>query len=214
MKIFINTFIIVIILFIIPFSLNAQSSINIDAYGTFLVQDGLVREIPSEYPISSVYFWENYLILYCDTVVGFYIYNIETEAISRRHEGTVNKLERNSNNLIILFTDTSRGFYNWSYWNIELEKNNLTVNNYIRVYYDNRYIEEIDGKPMYERFQDSCDQWTSRTLINERTFQYSGKNYFLNITYGNNIDLRYEMPVVEGGVNNIFVVLVNVYRGR
>ena len=199
-KIFKYTFIILFILFHMN-GLYAQASISLNANGTFLIFDGLVIEIQTEHKINSCYFWEDYIVLNGDGIIGFYLYNIGTGAVSDLIYGSIVILDKSAT-LKVIFNSLSPVDLNDDSWEYNLTPDTLEIIN--RTKLENKLIINFT-------IEDNTLQITEKEIINERTFRYKGKKFYLDINYGRDIDLtgKYMDYIVSGGINNIFIIILH-----
>lgn len=197
-------------------NINAQSRINLNEYGIYLVQNGFIKKINiSPIELDFTYFgftafWGNYLIINDTGLGGAIIYNIETGAISnpirRDQRGGLIRYLENQNNLIAYITLHDRG----GWWKYEYNYNTLELINEIELY--ERPFPNLQRSSFLSDFNDGniYNQRTTEERINDRVYRYRGSNFYLDIHYGHNIDLSgaYVPINVIGGRNNMFFVKI------
>jgi hypothetical protein len=205
MKNIITTIISFTVLFICTNVVHAQNRISFNKYGTYLVQSGMVTEIHTEYETRGAYFWENYLVLEGESTLGCCIYNMVTQELSNWIWGTVMQIERENNLKVYIYLDPHP---NRGYWIFEFEYDTLEIKNRDRLnerpfpdLQQSSYLFDVYGEGIYK-------QRTTEEKINVRLYRYRGKNFYLDIGYGPDIDLtgKYWDYLVDGGRDNIFVV--------
>jgi hypothetical protein len=182
-------------------TINAQNSVHFNRYGTYLVQNGITKEINTEYEsvISGGYFWENFLVL-VEMGPLSYIYNIETGTISHRIDGNIKKLER-KNNLVAYIAGDQDG-----YWVYEFKPNTLALTNKEKLA-SNPFPDLQRTSYLYDYFEgNNHSQITTREKMNDQLYRYNGANFYLDIHYDFEIDIN--ASPVSGGKNNIFLVAI------
>jgi len=219
-------------LFIFTFSfifitlINAQHTVNINKYGLYIVENGILTEIITEKE-SLAFFFEDYLILHGIMSTGYCIYNIRTKAITKWVvSGEVNKVER-ANNLIVYFSKEHyqrepSPFFGYidrsviTFWKRELDFDTLKIKIETQLpddpfpELDHFYLENIESP-----YGNDYLQYTITKKVNERLYRYSGRNFYLDINYGPDINLtgKYYYSV-HGGKKDIFVVGIHKWDGR
>jgi len=198
----------------------SQSSITINEYGTYFIDNGIVKKIPVKEDVGGGEFWGKYIILDSD---GFWFkcfYNMENGALS---------------DLILpdtRSTDTN-GFYRFGragffpikregnpnlifyYDGIEYELNPVTLKTIrIKVYEDNENIyDSYDLKD--PKVRDELAYWTpwqgnirwERDPKSAYINYYYGDNFYLKVTLSKNLNPK--GCFISGGVTNQFVFSIH-----
>jgi hypothetical protein len=180
----------VIFLFLVSGVLPAavsQEAVTINEYGTWIVESGRIKKIPCQEQLGSVHFWEEYAVFNLAVKRGFIIYNISSGAVSEWFDSED----------VFLPVPVKRGrrlFFIIDSREYELEPGTLKTLG----------KREVPGH-LYLNWPKG--QFTSDKKIGERVIRYSGKNFYIDVTYGPEIDLsgKYEY-FVTGGDDNLFVV--------
>jgi len=186
--------------------INAQNSVRFDDHGLYLVQNGMIKEIHTkkDYVIQCAFFWENYLVLEGLSPIT-YIYNIRTGAMSDLIDDNITKLER-KNKLTVYFGSRFRG-----YWKYEYKYDSLKLLSKISLKSDPFPDSQISSYFYADAFgEKKYWQGTIKRKMNDRLFRYIGEKFYLDVHYGPEIDLtgKYFDPLVLGGRNNIFIVIM------
>jgi len=216
--------------FILLFSsitlISAQHTVSFNKYGLYIVENGRPTEIKTEQD-SLPYFFEDYLILNGIMSIGYCIYNIRTKAITKWIYVNIFKVELNKI-LIVYFSKKHLesvpsppfGYQNrsvFTYWKWELDLDTLKIKSETQLPKDpfpevsNFFFTENLNYPEGNDYI----HYTIKKQLGDRLYRYSGKNFYLDINYGPNVDLtgqyHYE---VQGGKKDIFVVGIHKWDGR
>jgi hypothetical protein len=170
------------------------------------VQNGAIKEIHTQYEVRISAFWEKYLILWGESIVGCCIYNMETEIISDWIWGVVVQLEKEKN-LIVNVWLSSINRPNDGDWIYIYDPDTLILKNKVKLHEDPFPDLQMTSFLYGEKFL----QRTTEEIIGDRLYRYKGENFYLDINYGANIDLtgKYLYYPVSGGIENIFIVRVH-----
>ena len=198
----------IFILFLLFNTLYAQDRIDINDYGVYLIQNGAIKKIHTQYEVRTSAFWGKYIIFEGESIIGCCIYNMETETISDWIWSHIRQLEKEDDDLVI---------YVWPEWNIDRNKGHwkyiynpdtLVLKNEVEL-----HEEPFPDLQMasYLYYGEKFLQRTTEEIIGDRLYRYKGENFYLDINYGSNIDLtgKYLYYPVSGGIENIFNVIVH-----
>jgi hypothetical protein len=196
-----------VVFFLFVVNLSAQDSVTINEYGTYIVKNKNAKKLPVTEHLSSVRFWEHYLLFQADDNKGCYIYNIQNDVLSLRIEDFyIYPIKKYQNKLYI------RGrSYRTKY--IDNRRHDRSE---IRDYELNAItldVISITGPEIKEHFSSDSGLsiQTESEKLEEHIIRYKGRNYYLDVLYGNNIDLTYGKWIGEyaaGGLSNLFVVFI------
>jgi hypothetical protein len=171
-------------------SLGAQEAVTINEYGTWIVESGRIKKIPSGEQLGQVSFWEDYAVFDLAAKKGFIIYNISTGAVSEWFDSGYRSVP-------VPVKRGRRLFFIIDCREYELDP--LTLKTLGK--------KEVPEQPVF--------RWpwlvTSSRKIGKRVIRYSGKNFYIDVTYGPIPDLfgKYEDKYfVTGGTDNLFVIVV------
>jgi hypothetical protein len=197
----------IFILLLLFNTLYAQDRVTINDYGVYLVQNGAIKEIHTQYEVRTSAFWGKYIILEGESIIGACIYNMETETISDWIWGSVVQLE-NGEGLIVYVWLKDHGGPNGSDWIYTYDPDTLVLKNEVEL-----HEEPFPDLQMtsYLYYGEKFLQRTKEEIIGDRLYRYKGENFYLDINYGANIDLtgKYLYYPVSGGIENIFIVRVH-----
>lgn len=198
---------ILLILFSTMF-INAQHKVYINKAGVYIVNNGVINEINTNYIIAGSSIFDNYVVFYGRDIDTCCVYNITTGAISDSISGMVINVV-NTEKLIVYSYNLNRE-NKWEYWQFELEPTTLLAKNITQLY-SKPFLAELNqlGVSSYVYYSYHL-QRTKKVYIYDRLYRYIGENYYLDIEYGNNIDLSldYFYYPVSGGTNNIFIIII------
>jgi hypothetical protein len=211
-KKFILLFVFLLIVVLCSFS---QTSVNINEYGAYFIDNGVIKKIPTTFNITGGNPWRNYIILSIGGYIDF-IYNIDNGATSELllppPSTPINRLgffplrnDRN-NNLI---------FYNNG---IEYELDPITlatVRTYVwgrneNVYEVHSYLRDENNRIITWHTE---EQWFASSRIGHSYRMYFSDTNYTDIIYSQNITLENDTYIIR--VSNIrkqFVFIINDTR--
>jgi len=197
----------------------SQSSVTINKYGTYFIDNGIVKKIPVKEDVGGGVFWGKYIILDSD---GFWFkcfYNMENGALSDlllpgtgyNRERCFFPIKREGNPNLIFYYD-----------GIEYEMNPVTLKtNRTKIYgsHENIY-DSYDLKD--PKIRDKLIYWTpwqgnirwERDPKTAHINYYYGDNFYLKVTLSKNLNPK--GCFISGGVTNQFVFSIHDkdYSGR
>ncbi len=202
-----------IILSIFIHTVNAQTSVNINTYGTFLVENGKVRELHLVFSKKlGAFFWEQYIIIMDTTSIIMnttfsYIYNKDTDVSSDPIAGDIIQLERGNHLRAYIRIGKNGTYYHnlnpGEYCIFEYDPDTLELKTKIPL---SKYpFPEPERTSFLFDFEEKIHfQPTIKEKVNDRIYRYRGENFYLDVHFEHK-DSNFDL-FVHGGKDNIFVV--------
>jgi hypothetical protein len=189
-------------LFLIVLNAYSQASVTVNENGAYFIDCGTVKKIPSDVDLTYSRFWKNYIVFLSGAYSsGMLVYNTNNGATSDFFETGSRKTGIYGQ---YVYVDKGRNlFFNLNGFEYELDPVTLKTINRATVIdetldYDwNQYDQDIHGS----------------TFIKERTIRYRGEKYYVDVTFGNKVDVSNKGNwYIQGGkYDERFVLVVTDY---
>ncbi|MDR2941680.1 MAG: hypothetical protein LBV17_03715 [Treponema sp.] len=198
-------------LFLLALNAYPQASVTITEYGTYFIDNGIVKKIPVADDVGGGEFWGKYIILDDDDFSFIYFYNMENGALS-------DLIRRGRNSVDGFFPIKRKGNPNllFYYCGAEYELNPVTLKTIrTRVYTSDENVYDSydldDPKVLDELFHwtpwQGDIQW-KRDPKSPYINYYYGDNFYLKVTLSNKLNPK-NNTYICGGVDNRFVFSIH-----
>jgi hypothetical protein len=155
----------------------AQSSVTVNENGTYYINRGIVKKIPSDMELGAGTFWKNYIVFLSGAYSSrMMIYNINNGATSDFLE--LGGIEFRMYGIVPV--NKGRNLF-FNVCGFEYELDPITLKTINRTIVIDETLDYDWGK--YDQYM------IDRRLIGERTIRYFGEKYYFDITVGEKIDI-------------------------